>query len=66
MYLEGPSELDSSVNDSEERPENSAREQSRRRLESEGMSGGCQTVRALTSRRSESSQKKECKDTECY
>ena len=65
-YLEGPSGLDSSVNYSEERPENSTRGQLRRGLESKGISIGCQTSEALTRRRSECSQKKECKDSECF
>ena len=65
-YLEGPSGLDSSVNDSEERPENSTRGQLRRGLESKGISIGCQTSEALTRRRSECSQKKECKDSESF
>lgn len=65
LYLEGPSGL-SDVNDSEERPENSTREQSRGGLESEGMTRGCQTSEALTCGKSKFSQKKECKNSEYF
>ena len=54
------------MNDPEERRENSPREQLRRRLKSEGKSGGCQTSEALTCRGSECSRKKECKDSGCF
>ena len=54
------------MNDPEERRENSPREQLRRRLKSEGKSGGCQTSEALTRRGSECSRKKECKDSGCF
>ena len=65
MYLEGPSEQ-SYVNDSEERPENSTREQSPGGLKSEGMTTGCQTSEAFTCRKRKCSQKKERKNSEYF
>ena len=54
------------MNDSEERPENSTREQSRGGLESEGKTSGCQTSEALTCRKSKFSQKEKRKNNEYF